>query len=149
MKNNIVAEISVSYSYAVKPSERTKVRTSQEAYKLFKAHWNMDLIELQEHCSMLLLNPAADVLGIYNLSKGGTNTTIVDARLVFGIALKTNAAALIFCHNHPSGRLTPSLKDIALTKKFKKGAELLDIQLTDHLIITKEAYYSFADSGNL
>ena len=109
----------------------------------------MDLIELQEHCSMLLLNPAADVLGIYNLSKGGTNSTIVDARLVFGIALKTNAAALIFCHNHPSGRLTPSLKDIALTKKFKKGAELLDIQLTDHLIITKEAYYSFADEHNL
>jgi len=147
--NNILAEINVSYSYAQKPSDRTKARTSREAYKLFLAHWDMDLIELQEHFSMLLLNRAKDVLGIYNLSKGGTMTTIVDARLVFGIALKCNAAGLIFCHNHPSGTLTPSLKDIEITKKFKKGCELLDIQLIDHLIITKSAYYSFADEGNL
>lgn len=145
----MVAEISVSYSYATKPSDRTKARTSREAYKLFKAHWDMDLIELQEHFSMLLLNRAGDVLGIYNLSKGGTNTTIVDARLVFGIALKCNASSLVFCHNHPSGRLSPSLKDIELTKKFKQAGELLDIQLTDHIIITKSAYYSFADEGHL
>jgi DNA repair protein RadC len=65
-------------------------------------------------------------------------------------ALKTNAQAIIICHNHPSGNDKPSESDTKITKKIKDAASLLDLQLMDHLIITpKEGYYSFSDNGIL
>ena len=69
--------------------------------------------------------------------------------LIFGCALKAAASGIILAHNHPSGCLHPSQADIDLTKKLKDGGRLLDIQILDHIIMTSEAYYSFADEGLL
>ena len=89
------------------------------------------------------------MLGIYPLSKGGVTGTVVDAKLVFSVALKCNASNLIIAHNHPSGNLKPSEADKSLTLKLKKAANLLDITLLDHLILSKEGYYSFQDESQM
>ena len=108
----------------------------------------MDTIELQEEFKVVLLNRANEVLGVYSLSKGGITGTIVDQRLIFAVALKCNATGIILCHNHPSGNLKPSEADVTMTSKIKKCGELFDISLLDHLIITKNGYFSFTQDGN-
>ncbi len=69
--------------------------------------------------------------------------------MIFKQALELAATGLILCHNHPSGTLKPSTSDINLTNKIKKGGEVLDIKVLDHLIVTEKEYYSFADEGIL
>ena len=144
-----VAEINVSYKPKFKSSERPKVSSSKEVYEVLCNNWDMNRIELQEQFKILLLNRANRVLGIYEVSTGGIASTVADPKLIFSTALKSCAASIILSHNHPSGNLKPSLADINLTKKIKAGGELLDIAVLDHVIVTPEGYYSFADEGLL
>jgi len=140
-----ISEIQVSYKSRI--NDTIYAKDSKNAHKLLLASWDKNLIELQEEFKILLLNRASMVLGIYSLSKGGTASTIVDAKLVFSVALKTNASSLILAHNHPSGNTNPSQNDIILTKKLVSASKLLDIQILDHLIITLNGYESLADSN--
>lgn len=81
-------------------------------------------------------------------SKGGTSGTVVDTRLILKEAILLNSSAIILCHNHPSGELSPSEADKAITQKIKNSAKLMDIVVLDHIIIGgKGDYYSFADNG--
>ena len=144
MKNTI-SEIRVSYTSG--NEEKAIIKSSDDSYKLFYATWSKHTLELQEEFKVLLLNRSNKVLGIYPMSKGGVSGTIVDSKLVFSVALKCNASSIIIAHNHPSGNLTPSEADKSLTKKLKEAGKFLDIQLLDHLIITKDGYYSFVDEG--
>jgi len=90
------------------------------------------------------------VMGVYLLSTGGVEGSIVDLKLLFGTATKMLASGIILAHNHPSGNLNPSNNDIQLTEKVKKAAGILDIAFIDHIIITEEFnYYSFAEEGKL
>ncbi|MCL4162450.1 UNVERIFIED_CONTAM: hypothetical protein GTU68_054060 [Idotea baltica] len=139
----IISEIQVSYTNCNK--ERLQIKSSVDSHRLFLACWSKKTIELQEEAKVLLLNRNNQVLGIYPLSKGGVSGTVVDAKLVFGVALKCNASSIILAHNHPSGNLQPSKADKAITKKLVEASKFLDIKLLDHLIITKDGYYSFAD----
>jgi len=140
-----ISEISVSYSNS--KQKKLKVRNSKESYEILLNSWDKNIIELQEEFKILLLNRSNTVLGVYPMSKGGVSGTIVDAKLVFSVALKCNASSIIVAHNHPSGNLNPSEGDKKITQKLKKAGEYLDIVLLDHLIITKEGFYSFSDSG--
>jgi DNA repair protein RadC len=79
--------------------------------------------------------------------KGGITGTLVDVRLVFKTAIELGATALIVCHNHPSGNLTPSEADKKLTQKLKIAGQNLDILVLDHLIISENGYFSFNDQG--
>jgi DNA repair protein RadC len=87
------------------------------------------------------------VLGVVDISQGGLSGTVADPKVIFAAALKSCASGIVLAHNHPSGKLDPSREDIALTNKIKAGAELLDLKVLDHLIISKDSYYSFADEG--
>lgn len=103
-----------------------------------------------EEFKILLLNRSNKALGIAPISLGGTAGTVTDVKIIMQYALKTNAQAIIICHNHPSGNYKPSESDTKITKKIKDAASLLDLQLMDHLIITPhEGYFSFADNGLL
>lgn len=144
---NHIAEIKISYSAKVKKQYRISIKDSQDSYNSFLHSWDKDLIELQEEFKVMLLNRANEVLGIHNLSKGTTNGVTVDIKLIFAIALKACATGIIVAHNHPSGNLKPSQTDLTLTRKIKKSADFLDISFVDHLIVTKEGYYSMADKG--
>lgn len=68
---------------------------------------------------------------------------------IFQVALKSNASSIILAHNHPSGNLQPSEADIKLTRKIKDAGTNLDLPVIDHIILTSESYYSFADEGLL
>jgi DNA repair protein RadC len=142
-----VAEISVSYS--TNQPDKIKLISCKEVYQFVLSKWNLDLIEFQEETKLILLNRANIVLGIYELSKGGISGTVVDIRIILSVALKCNASSIILVHNHPSGNLTASESDNIITSKLKKACELLGIYLLDHLIISKEGYYSFAKNENL
>ena len=144
-----VAEAELVYKTKIKPSERPQIRTSQDIYELLKHTWQEDKIELVEQCKVLLLNLNSRVLGIIDLSTGGTCRTIVDTKLLYMAAIKGNASRIVVAHNHPSGSLKPSKHDEMLTQKIKKAGEYLDIELLDHVIITSEGYFSFADEGLL
>ncbi len=98
---------------------------------------------------VLFLNNSNYVIGKYKASSGGMTGTIVDTRLIYKKALEASAVSLIIAHNHPSGVLRPSDPDIKITKKIKSAGETLDIKVLDHLIITQQAYFSFADEGLL
>lgn len=142
---NKINEIHISYTSG--HQGKTSIRSSEDSFKLFLSSWSKELIELQEEFKLLLLNRNNNVLGIYNCSKGGTSGTIVDMKLVFVVAIKCSASSIIVAHNHPSGNLKPSQADIRLTKKLKEAGDFLDIKVLDHLIISKEGFYSFADEG--
>ena len=71
----------------------------------------------------------------------------MDIKVVFQTALKSNASSILLCHNHPSGNLKPSEQDIKITKSIKEAGKLMEIALLDHLIITDEGFFSFADEG--
>src|ERR1700690_1886305 len=144
-----VAEIQLSYKSTVKPSLRPKIASSKDAYEVLLQGWDTSKLEFIEQFKVLLLNRANKVLGIFEVSSGGSTGTVADPKLIFAAAIKTNACGIIMTHNHPSGNLQPSQADIDLTKKMKDGGKLLEIQVLDHLIITSEAYYSFADEGLL
>lgn len=144
---NQVAEIGIYYKSS--SDEKFKIKTSDDAFKLFIDSWDMNTIELQEEFKVMLLNNSNEVLGIFPLSKGGITACLVDVRLIFACALKANATHIIVSHNHPSGKLTPSVKDEEITQKIKSAGRLLDIDLLDHIIITTKGYYSFMEVGQL
>ena len=98
---------------------------------------------------IVYLNNANGVMQMSQLSKGGITGTMVDVRLVIRQALEVGAVALVLAHNHPSGTLKPSRADIEITKKLKIAATAMDIRILDHLIITTDHYFSFADEAML
>ena len=144
-----VAEIQLTYKSNVKPSLRPKINDSKDAYELLKENWDASRIEFVEQFKAVFLNRANKVLGILEVSTGGVSGTVADPKVIFVAALKANASSFLVAHNHPSGNLCPSQSDIDLTRKLRDGGKLLEIQLLDHLIVTVEGYYSFADEGAL
>lgn len=143
-----VSEIKVTYTLKIKKQDRYKVVCAEDTYKvLMKEVYTPESIEYVESFYILLLNRANEILGYKLISQGGINGTVVDAKIVFGTALKCNASSIILSHNHPSGSLYPSQPDKDLTAKLIKGGKVLDILVLDHLIVTSEGYYSFAEEG--
>jgi DNA repair protein RadC len=144
-----VSEVELVYRSKVKSTERPLVKDSKTAYGLLLRYWDLDKIELLEDFKILLLNQANRVLGIYPLSRGGITGTVADPRLIFGAAIKASATSIILSHSHPSGNLKPSRADEELTRKISEAGRFLDIRISDHIIISKEGYFSFADEGIL
>ena len=98
---------------------------------------------------VIFLNQASKILNISQLGKGGLSSAIVDIRLIIREAVILGATHLIVCHNHPSGSVHPSSQDRTLTKQICEAARLMNIQLTDHIILHKNTYYSFLEEGIL
>lgn len=143
-----VAEISIIYKRE-KDAEQITVKSSKDVEKVFRESWDQDRIDFVEDFKVMFLSRANKVLGLYNLSGGGTAGVVVDPRVIFMAALKVNASHVIVAHNHPSGVLKPSNTDIKMTSRLKKGGELLEITVLDHVILTSEGYYSFADNSEM
>lgn len=141
-----LAEISVSYNNKVKFSEMSKVTCSRDASDLLRRVWS-NQIDHVEQFVVLCLNRANKVLGWSLVSSGGLAGTVADPKIIFQIALKSNASSVILAHNHPSGNTKPSEADIKLTKKLISAGSFLDLPVLDHVILTSEGYFSFADEG--
>ncbi len=144
-----VSEVELVYKTRVKASERPLIKSSADTYKLLLEIWDENKIEMQEEFKVLFLNRGNRVIGLYDASTGGICGTVADPRLILAAALKSLAVSLILAHNHPSGNLKPSRADEELTRKINEAAKFHDITVLDHLILTSEQYYSFADEGLL
>lgn len=140
-----VAEIKVSYT--TNRADKIKLTNCIETYQFIISQWNLDIIEFQEECKVILVNRSNFVLGIYELSKGGISGTVVDIRIILSVALKCNASGIILVHNHPSGNMTASEPDKKITRKLYNACELLEIVLIDHLIICRNNFLSFKQDG--
>jgi len=93
------------------------------------------------------LNQANKVLGVTTISEGGISETTADIRIILQAAILSNASGIILSHNHPSGNIQPSGDDNRITQRIKEAAKIVRISLLDHLIVSNETYYSFADEG--
>ena len=139
-------EIEIHYRNKVRSSDMPKVTCSKDASEYFRSVWSSHMDRIEEFW-VLCLNRANRVLGWAKVSQGGLSGTVADPKVIFQTALKANAASIILAHNHPSGNRQPSEADIRLTKKMKECGGLLDLAVLDHLILTSEGYYSFADES--
>lgn len=124
-----------------------EIRDSKSCETYLRKIWNQDTIELREEFIVLCLNNAHEVLGWINVASGGLSATTVDPRIIFGVALLTVSAAIVVAHNHPSGTVNPSPQDTVITRQLRAAGKMLGITLLDHLIVSRDSYYSFADSG--
>jgi DNA repair protein RadC len=145
MFKSTLAEIEISYKPKYKVSELPKVVTSADAYGVLKEVFPS--LDYREYFYILCLNRNNKVLGYCQISAGGLCGTIADVRMIMQTALKSNSCSVILSHSHPSGNLQPSEADKDLTKKICEAGKVLDIAVLDHLIITSESYFSFADEG--
>jgi DNA repair protein RadC len=145
---NKVAEIELTYKTKVKASEREQIQGSKDCSAIFKSIEAYEKnMELKEVFYTMYLNRQNKVLAVMKISEGGVTSTVVEVKHVIKPAIDLNATSIILCHNHPSGNLTPSESDKVLTNTIKQAAKLFDIVLLNHIIITEESHYSFADDG--
>ena len=101
------------------------------------------------NCSWNPEPPAVSAAGIFRIAEGGIAATIMDVRIIMSAALNVLATSIVVCHNHPSGNLKPSEADINITKNIKEAGKVMDISVLDHVIITTDGHFSFADEGIL
>jgi DNA repair protein RadC len=97
--------------------------------------------------AVLFLNRSNKINHFEVISEGGITGTVADPRIILKKALEEDAVSIILCHNHPSGSLKPSKADEELTYKIREAAKYFDIKVLDHLIVSEDGYYSFADEG--
>lgn len=126
--------------------ERTKIVSSIDIYRIF----HPVMCDLpQEEFWILLLNQANKVISKIRISTGGIDGTYADVRTILREALLQRATALVLCHNHPSGNITPSASDRKMTTAIQQASKTMNINLIDHVIVCDGKYYSFADEGVL
>ena len=142
-----VSEVKLSYETNKTKNRKLKVNSSAKIYDLMIRNWEQ--IEYRESFKILFLDINKNALGINTVSLGGLTDTSVDVRMIMQGALLANSCGIVCCHNHPSGNARPSFADDVVTLKIKQAAKIMDIELIDHLIITKYGYYSYADNGRL
>jgi DNA repair protein RadC len=126
--------------------DRSMISSSNDVFDLMKPL--LEDLSVEQFWTVYL-NNSNKVLSQQKISEGGMTATVVDVRLILKRALEVNATALVLCHNHPSGALKPSEADVILTEKVKNAAKLMDIQVLDHIIVTDQSYFSFADQGRI
>lgn len=141
-------KLTLSYSDKVKKSELYTIKSSKDCAEVLRPLFERS-IDWREEMVLLCLNRANKVIAYYRVSVGGTTGTVCDPKIIFSVALNCLANSIILCHNHPSGNLQPSQADNQITQKIKDAGKLLEITLLDHIIITDESFYSYADEGKL
>lgn len=126
--------------------ERKTIKNSRDIFEFFKPY----LSDLQrEEFWAVFVNQSNKIIHFSQLTTGGITQSVVDVRTLFKMALEHYATSIFVAHNHPSGNLKPSPEDIRITQQILEAGKILNIKLLDHLIITQNSYFSFADEGML
>lgn len=128
--------------------EVVKVLSSKIANDVIRKFY-FDDIQIYESCFIILLDAGNNTLGYAKISQGGIAGTVVDVKIIAKYVIESLAQGVIVAHNHPSGTLKPSEQDLTLTRNLEKTLKLMGTVLQDHLIVTKDGYYSFKDNGEL
>ena len=142
-----VAEVQLTYKNRIPCKDRQQITGSETAYHIVKAQFPDETIDYRESFKVIYMNRSNHVLGCLTVSEGGPYSTAVDVKLILQGALLTNASGVILAHNHPSGNLKPSEPDKIMTERIRKALTVMEVNLLDHLIVTRESYFSFIDEG--
>ncbi len=140
----IIAAVELGSRRKINEAVKQKLTSSRQAFEILQPKIGD---KQYEEFWFLAINRANVVTGSYRVSDGGITGTVADIRRIFKLALEQNATSIILAHNHPSGNLSPSEEDKSLTKRLVSAGKVMDIPVQDHLIITYDGYYSFADEG--
>ncbi|MGN8224610.1 JAB domain-containing protein [Gracilimonas sp. BCB1] len=146
---NLVGEIQLIYKSKETEGPQVQLTNPEEVADLLWHIWDENTIELREEFVVVLLNNAKHCLGWSKISMGGKTATIVEVSQIVALAVCSNANSVILGHNHPSNLTRPSNADAQLTQRVRDALRLVGITLDDHIIITKEQFYSFAAHGQL
>lgn len=130
------------------PEIDRKINSPEKVVGLAKYHLHLHE-QTEEYLYMICTNIKLETTGIFELSHGNVNSSVVSIREMFQKALLANAVCIIIMHNHPSGDPTPSREDIQVTKKMKEAGDLLGVQVLDHIIIGRPGYASLKEKGCL
>ncbi|MEY3091191.1 MAG: repair protein RadC [Pseudomonadota bacterium] len=141
--SQIIASIELSKRYLIKSNPR--IGNAKDVYETLQSF----ATKTQEHFLTITLDGASHIINIRTVFIGTLNQSIVHPREVFADAIADRAAGIIIAHNHPSGVLEASGADIEVTQRLKEVSKLDGIELLDHVIISKNGYYSFSDEGML
>ena len=125
------------------------ISNCKRADTVLRKYINCNQLDLRECFWVILLTNANRVLAVSETGQGTSTAVMSNIKYIFQLVLLTNASALILAHNHPSGKLQFSQKDIVETKKIKRLASLMEVSLLDHIIITSETYHSMFEEGEL
>jgi DNA repair protein RadC len=130
--------------------DSAQILSSRDSAAIFRFYFNQfEEIEVVESFYALYLNRRNMPVAVSKISQGGTCGTVVDIKIVAKMAVDCLASGVIICHNHPSGSCIPSKSDIEMTQRLNGALQLLDTKLLDHIILTIDGYYSFADEGEI
>jgi DNA repair protein RadC len=141
--SQILASIELSRRYLIKQNK--KISSSKEVYEHLKEYHNKQ----QEYFLTIYLDGANHIVDTKVITIGTLNQSLVHPREVFSYAIEKRCASIIVAHNHPSSILRPSTEDINITKRLEHSAKILGIELLDHVILTREGFYSFKEEGFL
>lgn len=125
-----------------------KIDASNAAYEILKPEYEK-LDEFREHFLITGLDRANNVIGTIVASSGGLHGTVVDVRIIMKHLIEMLACGVILSHNHPSGNLKPSNADDRITNQIREACKIMEVNLLDHLIVTANNFYSYADNGKM
>ena len=134
-------ECSVNY-----PEIDRKMNSPEKVVGLAKYYLHLHE-QTEEYLYMICMNVKLEMIGVFELSHGNVNSSIVSVREMFQKALLANAVSIIVMHNHPSGDPTPSREDIQVTKRMVDAGNLLGVQVLDHIIVGRPGYSSLKEKG--
>lgn len=142
-KQRVVLEKEVSV-YC--PEVDRKMNGPEKIVKLAREYLRMHELP-EEYMYMVCMNTKLDMTGVFEISHGNVNSSVVGTREVFQKALLANAVSVIFIHNHPSGDSTPSREDVKVTERLKEAGNILGIDVLDHIIIGRPNHTSLKEKG--
>lgn len=140
-------EIKLSYSNRV--IDNVNIKCARDVYGLFVKTFEPGEIEFREHLKVLYLNRRNQPIGFYTVSMGSAVATVFDLHAIMAGAILSRAEGVVMCHNHPSGGLKSSPQDDDITRDLRDACKFMKIKMLDHIIITKDDYYSYMDNGRL
>ncbi len=127
---------------SLQPEDRAIIRSPQDVFNLLSAEMGF---LVQEHLRVLLLNTKNEVLAVHEIYKGNVNSAVVRVSEVLRPAVRENCPNIIIVHNHPSGDPTPSPEDILVTRQIRTCADMMDIELLDHVVIGNQRFVSLKE----
>jgi DNA repair protein RadC len=142
----IAAALELGVRRSMADNKKEVIQSSRDIANYLKAQ-----LQYKKHevFAVVFLNRSNKINHYEIISEGGITGTVADPRIILKKALEHDAVSLVLCHNHPSGSLRPSRQDEELTLKIKEASKFFDIKVLDHIIVSEEGYYSFADEGIL
>lgn len=143
---SIVAAMELGIRRSMADYKKDVIVTSKDLANYLQAQFQF---KRHEVFAVVFLNRANKINHFEIISEGGITGTVADPRIILKRALEHDATSMVLCHNHPSGSLKPSRQDEELTERIKVAAKFFDIRIMDHLIVSEEGFYSFADEGIL